>query len=68
MPSRLGNLPTNIENVRKEVDSTFGIIKKRWRIQEYGLYYLNIESIDEIFLTCCVLYYMMVKDSKTTEN
>lgn len=40
--SRHGHFSTNLESVRKDVECTFGILKKRWRILEYGMQYRSI--------------------------
>jgi hypothetical protein len=47
---------SNIESVCKDVECTFGIIKKRWRILNNGLYYREIEICKKIFVTCCCLH------------
>ncbi len=47
-----GFFSSNIESVRKDVECTFGILKKRWRILNNGLQYCNISDCNNIFLTC----------------
>lgn len=66
--TRLGYFSENIESVRKDVECTFGILKKRWRILEYGIHFRNLELIESIFLTCCVLHNIMVDDPETVQN
>jgi hypothetical protein len=51
-----GFFSSNIESVRKDVECTFGIIKKRWRILNNGLYYRDIGTCEKIFVTCCCLH------------
>jgi hypothetical protein len=51
-----GYFLTNIESVRKDVECTFGIIKKRWRILNNGFFYRNIDVCGKIFVTCCWLH------------
>ena len=44
---------TNLEGIRKDVECTFGILKKRWRILNNGFYHRDIRICEKIFLTCC---------------
>jgi hypothetical protein len=46
---------TNLESVRKDVECTFGILKKRWRILNSGFFYRDVKICEKIFLTCCWL-------------
>ena len=55
-----GYFSTNIESVRKDVECTFGIIKKRWRILNNGFYQRDIVKCDKIFVTCCCLNNFML--------
>ena len=48
-----GYFSTNIEGVRKDVECTFGIRKKRWRILNNGFYHRDIVICKKIFVTCC---------------
>ena len=66
--SRNGFFSTNLESVRKDVECTFGILKKRWQILEYGIHYREIETLEEVFLTCCVLHNMMADDAESRDN
>ena len=50
-----GYFSTNLESVRKDVECTFGILKKRWRVLNDGLYYRDINICEKIFVTCCCL-------------
>ena len=50
-----GYFSSNIESVRKDVECTFGIIKKRWRILNNGFFYRDIKVCENIFVTCCWL-------------
>eukprot|EP00956_Cyclotella_meneghiniana_P005219 scaffold6502_cov38-Cyclotella_meneghiniana.AAC.6 len=58
--TRQGYFSSNLESVRKDVECTFGILKKRWRILEYGMHYRSIDRCEKIFVTCCVLHNMML--------
>ena len=50
-----GYFSTNLESIRKDVECTFGILKKRWRILNDGLHYRDIQACEKIFITCCCL-------------
>ena len=50
-----GYFSTNLESVRKDVECTFGILKKRWRVLNDGFYYRDINTCEKIFVTCCCL-------------
>ena len=46
-----GFFPTNIESVQKDVECTFGILKKRWKVLNNGFYQRNIKICEKIFVT-----------------
>jgi len=50
-----GFFSTNIESVQKDVECTFGILKKRWKVLNNGFYQHDIKHCEKIFITCCVL-------------
>jgi hypothetical protein len=50
-----GYFSTNLESVRKEVECTFGILKKQWNVLNNGFYYWDINICENIFVTCCCL-------------
>ncbi len=55
-----GYYSTNVESVRKDVECTFGIIKKRWRILNNGFYQQDMALCEKIFVTCCCLNNFML--------
>ena len=57
-----------LESVRKDVECTFGILKKRWKILEYGICFDNIEVVERVFIVCCILHNMMLSKMETREN
>jgi hypothetical protein len=50
-----GYFLTNLESIQKDVECTFGILKKRWRVLNDGFYYRDINTCEKIFVTCCCL-------------
>ncbi len=42
--------------MQKDIECTFGIIKKRWRILNSGLAYRDIGDCEKIFWACCCLH------------
>ena len=55
-----GYFSTNLESIRKDVECTFGILKKRWRVLNDGFYYRDINICEKIFVTCCCLNNFLV--------
>ena len=49
-----------IESVRKDVECTFGILKGRFRILKIGIRIHSIESVDQLWCTCCALHNMFL--------
>jgi hypothetical protein len=56
-----GYFSTNLEGVRKDVECTFGILKKRWRILNNGLEYRDIRICEKIFVVCCCLHNFLLE-------
>jgi hypothetical protein len=50
-----GYFSTNLESVQKDVECTFGILKKQWRVLNDGFYYPDMNTREKIFVTCCCL-------------
>ena len=50
-----GYFSSNLEGVRKDVECTFGILKKRWRVLNNGFFHREMEICSKIFITCCWL-------------
>ena len=50
-----GYFTTHLESIRKDVECTFGILKKRWRILNHGFFYREVQTCEKIFVTCCWL-------------
>lgn len=49
----------HIESLRKDVECTFGILKKRYAILKNRFRLHNQEDISDIFSCCCVLHNML---------
>ena len=49
-----------VESMHKDVECTFGILKGRWRILKTGIRVYGADKVDEIWLTCCALYYWLL--------
>lgn len=50
-----------MESMRKDVECTFGILKKRWTILDKGIEASIIENADKVWLTCCALHNMLLE-------
>jgi hypothetical protein len=57
-----GYFSSNLESIRKDVECTFGIMKKRWKILNNGLMYRDIKVCEKIFVTCSCLHNMLIDD------
>ena len=49
-----------LESMRKDVECTFGILKKRWTILDKGVQAKKIENADLVWKTCCALHNMLL--------
>eukprot|EP00956_Cyclotella_meneghiniana_P025798 scaffold54583_cov64-Cyclotella_meneghiniana.AAC.1 len=63
-----GYFSSKLESVRKDVECCFGILKKRWKILEYGLRFRDIKVCEKVFIVCSMLHNMMIDDSETRES
>ena len=50
-----------LESMRKDVECTFGILKKRFTILDKGIDIKNLEEADQVVLTCCSLHNLLLK-------
>lgn len=49
----------HVESLRKDVECTFGILKKRFAIMKNKFWLHHKEQISDIFTTCCILHNML---------
>ena len=63
-----GYFSSNLEGVRKDVECTFGILKKRWRVLSNGFFHWRINICSNIFLTCCWLNNFLLDDVMERSN
>lgn len=63
-----GYFSSKLESVRKDVECCFGILKKRWKVLEYGLRFRDIQVCEKVFIVCAILHNMMIDDSETRES
>ena len=50
--------------MRKDVECTFGILKKRWRILNNGLEYRDMRVCEKIFVACCWLHNFLLEENE----
>ena len=50
-----------MESVRKDVECTFGIMKKRFRMLKLPFTFKRASTISNVFRTCCVLHNMLLE-------
>ncbi len=46
--------------MRKDVECTFGIMKKQWCILHNGFHYRDIKKRKKFFVTCCCLHNFLI--------
>ena len=51
-----GFFSTNLEKVQKDVECTFGVLKKRWKVLNHGSKHPEMEQCKKIFIACCILH------------
>jgi hypothetical protein len=56
-----GYFSTNLEGVWKDVQCTFGNLKKHWRILNNGLKYCDMKVCKKIFVVCCCLHNFLLE-------
>ena len=49
----------HLESIHKDVECSFGILKRRFAMLKNRLRLHNKEDIDRVFITCCVLHNML---------
>jgi hypothetical protein len=63
-----GYFSTNLESVRKDVECVFGIIKKRFKVLDYGFKFRSMAICEKIFYTCCCLHNEMLDMMESSTN
>jgi hypothetical protein len=48
-----------MESVRKDIECVFGRLKKRFQILKNAIVYHKKHEVDNVFITCCILYNML---------
>ena len=53
-----------MESVRKDIECTFGILKKRWKVLNDGLHYcdIRIRTCERVFNACCYCLHNFMLD------
>jgi hypothetical protein len=53
--------------MRKDVECTFGILKKRFKILDHGVNVKSIHDVDKVWQTCCSLHNMILESDGLDE-
>ena len=56
-----------LESIRKDIECTFGILKKRFTVLDKGIDTGTLAKADNIFLTCCALHNMILEIDERDE-
>jgi Plant transposon protein len=57
-----------LESMRKDVECTFGILKGRFRVLKIGVRLHQIDSVDNLWRTCCALHNLFLEDDGLNYN
>ena len=57
-----------LESMRKDVECLFGIMKGRFSILRYGFRFHSITNCDKMWLTCCALHNLLLKEDGLDKN
>lgn len=49
-----------VAKLRKDVECSFGILKKRFRCLKLPLFFKDIKDIEYVFVTCCILHNLLL--------
>lgn len=63
-----GFFSTNLESVRKDIECVFSILKKRWRVLDYGFKFCPLPICEKVFFTCCCLHNEMLNMMELQSN
>jgi len=63
-----GYFSAKIENIRKDVEFVFGILKKKWRILDNGIRFHNIHVVENMFVVCCMLHNNMLSEMAAIDS
>jgi len=51
-----------LESMRKDVECTFGIMKRRFRILAFGIRVQGLDFVDDIWHTCCAMHNWLLRE------
>ena len=66
--SKKGYFLSKIVSVREDVECVFGILKKRWKILDYGICFRDINVVEKVFVVCCMVHNNTVSKMKMRES
>lgn len=52
---------SRLESIRKDVECFFGILKRRWKILQYGVRTKLMKSVDNLLYACCAFHNMLLE-------
>ncbi len=66
--SKKGYFSSKIESVGKDVECVFGILKKRWKIIDYGIRFRRMDVVEQVFVVCCMLHNFMLSEMESKDS
>ena len=58
----------HVQSICKDVERVFGILKKRWKILDYGICFRDISVTEKNFVVCCILHNNMLTEMESKES
>ncbi len=58
----------HVQSSRKDVEFVFGILKKRWKILDYGSCFRDSTVVEKIFVVCCILHNSMLTEMESKKS
>ena len=65
--SKKGYFSSKIESVQKDVECVFGILKKRWKIIDYGIRFRRMDVVEQVFVVCCMFHNFMLSEMESKD-
>ena len=66
--SQKGYFSSKIESIQKDVDCVFRILKKMWKILNYGTSFQDINVVEKVFVFCCMLHNNVLSEMESRES
>jgi hypothetical protein len=66
--SKKGYFSSRSESIQKDVEHVFAIVKKRWRILDYGIHFKDMQKVARVFTVSCNLHNIMLSKMESRDS